>query len=469
MKEITLGLIVGNRGFFPDSLVSEGRKEMLSFLEKKGIKVVTLTPEDTNLGSVESFEDAQKCANLFKEHSDCIDGILVTLPNFGDEKGIANTIRLSGLEVPILIHAFPDSSNAMNLANRRDSFCGKISACNNLIQYDIPFSLTTYHTTGIDDNIFQNDIDWFIKTCKIIKGLHNARLGAIGARTGPFNTVRYSEKILESERISVETLDLSEVFGQINKLKDDDKKVLEKIKEIKEYCPAPGVPEQSFLRMGKFAYIIEKWVNENKLNAVALQCWTSIEEYFGIVPCAVMSMMSNSLIPNACEVDIMGALSMYILQLASDTPSAIADWNNNYNDDPDRVVLFHCGNFPKYIMKDMEIGYQKIISEFVGKENSYGACQGRINASPMTFLRLSTDDVNGIIRSYLVEGETTDDPLKTFGGYGVAKIDNLQFLMQYICENGFEHHVALTQSYVSRAVYEAIYKYLGWDVYYHRP
>ena len=241
MKEITLGLIVGNRGFFPDKLVEEGRKEILKFLEDKKIKVVTLTPEDTKLGSVETLNDAKKCAKLFKDHNDCIDGILVTLPNFGDEKGVANSIRWSGLDVPVLIHAFPDYANLMSVADRRDSFCGKISVCNNLNQYGIPFSITTSHTVELSDKSFHGDFESFIKTCNIIKGLRNVRLGAIGARTGAFNTVRYSEKILEIEGISVETLDLSDVFGQIGNLKDDDVKVQNKLKDIKDYCPAPGV------------------------------------------------------------------------------------------------------------------------------------------------------------------------------------------------------------------------------------
>jgi L-fucose isomerase-like protein len=467
MKETTIGLIVGNRGFFPDHLVADGRKNMLEFLNNKGIKVITLTPEDTKLGSVESIEDAQKCANLFKQHVDCIDGIIVTLPNFGDEKSIANSVRWSELEVPILIHAFPDSLGAMDLKNRRDSFCGKISACNNLNQYDIPFSLTTLHTVELSDKSFNDDFDWFVKTCNVIKGMKNVRIGAVGARTGAFNTVRFSEKILESEKISVETLDLSEVFGQISKLKDNDEKVLKKVKEIKEYCSSKSVPGSSILKMAKLAYVLDKWVNDNKLNALSLQCWTAMEEYFGIVPCGVMGMMSNSLIPNACEVDVLGALSMYVLQLATDTPSAIADWNNNYNGDPDRAVLFHCSNFPKYILKNFEIGYQDIISQTLGKNSSYGACSGRIKASPFTFLRLSTDDVNGIIRGYVGEGETTDDPLNTFGGYGVAKVSGLQNLMHYICSYGFEHHVAINLNSISYPVFEALSKYLGWDMYYH--
>ena len=230
---------------------------------------------------------------------------------------------------------------------------------------------------------------------------------------------------------------------------------------------SPAVTETGYLRMAKLAVILDRWVKENEIHALSLQCWTAMEEYYGIVPCTVMGMMSNALIPNACEVDVLGALSMYVLQLASDSPSAIADWNNNYGADPDRFVLFHCSNFPKSFLKNPEIRYGDIISGTVGVENSYGTTVGRIKSSDFTFLRLSTDDFNGMMRAYTGEGETTDDPLDSFGGYGVAKINNFQGLMHYICEQGFEHHVALNQNLVAEAVYEALDNYLGWDIYFH--
>ena len=135
MKTPVIGLIVGNRGFFPDHLCISGREVVLKVLESEGVQVIALEPEDTPHGSVESLSDARKCADLFKRHRDEIDGVLVTLPNFGDERAIANSLRWAELNVPVLIQAFPDESGAMTIADRRDSFCGKMSACNNLKQY----------------------------------------------------------------------------------------------------------------------------------------------------------------------------------------------------------------------------------------------------------------------------------------------------------------------------------------------
>ncbi|NLA57812.1 MAG: fucose isomerase [Firmicutes bacterium] len=468
MSHVTLGLIVGNRNFFPDSLCENGRTAVIKVMEQLGFKVVALSPEDTNLGTVETWEDSQKCAALFKEHRDEIDGILVTLPNFGDERGVANAIRLSGLRVPVLVHAFADDASKMDLAHRRDSFCGKVSVCNNLRQYGIPFSLTTKHTVAPEDPAFAEDLKWFAAVCRIVKTLRGARVGAIGTRPANFNTVRYSEKLLEASGISVEPIDLSEVFGRIDRLSDSDEAVQARLKDITGYVDTAGVPDVALLKMAKLAVVIDRWMKDHDLIGTTIQCWTSIEEFFGIAPCAVMSMMSNSLLPSACEVDVMGLLSMLALQAASERPSAIIDWNNNYGDDPNKLVAFHCSNFPKDMLESAKMAYQDIVGGTVGNENAYGTVQGRIKPGPFTFARLSTDDLTGTIRAYVGEGTFTDDQLTTFGGYGVAEIPGLQCLMKHICNNGFEHHVAITQSQVACALYEAFTKYLGWDVYYHK-
>ena len=463
----TLGLIVGNRGFFPSHLCETGRAEVLRVLSEEGIDVVALGPEDTTYGSVESLADAQKCADLFKAHREEIDGVLVTLPNFGDERAVANSLRLSGLDVPVLVHAFPDEVGKMTIADRRDSFCGKMSVCNNLSQYGIPYSLTDLHTVAPTSESFRRDLQRFAATCRIVRGLRGARIGVIGARPTNFNTVRFSEKLLEFSGISVETLDLSEVLGRIARLDDQDPRVQRKRDEVMAYVPTRGVPAGALLKMAKFGVVVDEWMSAHRLVATAIQCWTAMEEFFGVVPCTIMSMLSNSLMPSACETDAGGLIGMYAMQLASGKPSALVDWNNNYGDDPDKCVLFHCSNLPKDLFVEPGMDYQAIIAGTVGKENTYGTVVGRVKATPFTYCRIATDDLRGEITSYVGQGEITDDPISTFGGVAVAYIPDLQTLLQYICEMGFEHHVAINPSEVSAAVDEAFGKYMGWEVYNH--
>src|SRR5579872_5253754 len=382
-KKMTLGLIVGNRGFFPDHLAKSGRQEVLAVLHAAGIEVVALSPEESKYGAVETREESKRCADLFKRNRERIDGVLVTLPNFGEERAIADTLRLAELQVPVLIQATPDDPSKMTIAHRRDSFCGKMSACNNLRQYGIPYSLTTSHTVAPDSDEFKKDLAWFAAVCRIVRGLKNLRIGSIGARPTAFNTVRYSEKILESNGISVETLDLSEVIGRIQRMKDTDDAAQAKLQSIEKYVSTNDVPKAALLKMAKLGTVIDQWMKQTHVTISAIQCWTSIEENLGVVPCTVMSMMSDDLMSSACEVDICGVLAMHALQLASTSASALLDWNNNYGSDPDKAVCFHCSNLPKHFFADVKMDFQAIIAGTVGKENTFGTCVGLVKPGKM--------------------------------------------------------------------------------------
>ena len=465
-RTMTFGVVVGNRGFFPGHLAKSGREEIIAVLEAAGVRAIVLGPEDSVHGAVETYAEAERCAELFKKHAEEIDGIIVTLPNFGEERGIVDAIRLSGLKVPVLVQATPDRSDDMTIAMRRDSFCGKMSCCNNMMQYGIHYSLTTLHTESPSSAEFKADLEWFSAVCRIVKGLKNLRIGAIGARPTAFNTVRYSERIFETNGITIETLDLSEVFGRINKMKDTDDAAQAKLAAIKSYVSTSGIPDDALLKMSKLGAVIDGWMKQTHVTISAVQCWTSMEEFFGVVPCTIMSMMSNNLIPSACEVP--GTLSMYMLALASGTPSALLDWNNNYGNHPNKCVCFHCSNLPKHFFaKAPTMDYQAIIAGTVGKENTFGTCVGRVKAGAMSYARYSTDDRRGIVRGYTGPGKFTDDPLETFGGAGVAEIPQLQKLLKFICREGFEHHVAANFSNISKAVHEAATQYLGWESFIH--
>jgi len=416
---------------------------------------------------VETWTHAKICGEFFKKNAERIDGILVSLPNFGDEKGVADTVKLSGLNVPILVQAYPDDLNQLTVERRRDGFCGKISVCNDLRQYGYAYSLTDLHTVHPLTESFKADLAKFVGVCRVVKGLKNARFGAIGARPGNFNTMRFSEKILQSFGMSVVTVDFSEMFGNAGRLSDSDARVKAKLDAIRGYAKSDSVPSEAMVRMSKLGIVIDDWMKEYDLTASAIQCWTSLQQNYHINVCTLMSMMSEQLMPSACEVDITGVASMYALQLASGSPSALVDWNNNYGGDPDKCVLFHCGNWAKSFLPDIEIKTAEILATTLGTENTYGAVAGRTPAGPMTYARISTDDNKGVIRTYMGEGEFTDDTLDTFGARAVINTPGLQKLMRYICKNGFEHHCAMNASHSASILADAFETYFGWEVYHH--
>ena len=460
---------MGTRGFFPVELCKDGREAILKVLREEGHNAVMLSPDDSPYGSVETYEQSKKCAELFKKHAAEIDGILVTLPNFGEERGVADAIRLANLNVPVLIQATPDDPKQLDLAHRRDSFCGKMSSCNNLMQYGVKYSLTTLHTVDPLSASFRQDLKKFAGVCRVVNGLRKARFGQIGARPAAFITVRYSEKLLERAGIAVESVDLSDIFGQIGKLSDNDPTVAAKLADIKGYIKTVGISSEGLLKMAKLGVALDKFIADHELVGTAVQCWTAMEEFFGVVPCAVMSMLSNSLKPSACETDITGLIGMYAMALASGQPSALLDWNNNFGDDPNKGIVFHCSNLPQvFFGGEAAMDYQAIIAGTVGKENTYGTVTGQMKPGKMTYCRVATDDYSGKIKAYFGECDITNDNVNSFGGYGVVQIPNMQGLLQHICRNGFEHHVALNPSQVADVLNEAFTTYLGWDVYYHK-
>ncbi len=466
----SLGVIFGNRDFFPDKLVAEARTDLVKLFAELGLKAIMLDPAETKLGGVETHTDARKCAELFRRHRDEIGGVLIVLPNFGDEKGVADTLKLADLKVPILVQAYPHDLDRLDVVRSRDPFCGNISVCNNLRQSGIKYTLTSKHVVHPFEASFRADLDQLLGVCRVVRGLRSVRLGAIGARPGAFNTVRYSEKILERAGISVTTIDLSEVLGSAAKLGEKDARLTGKIDEIRAYANASAVPAAKLVQMARLGVVLDDFVAANHLDATAIQCWTSLQANHGCNVCTSMSMMSEKFLPSACEVDVTGVLTMYAMQLASGTPSALVDWNNNYGAADDKCVLFHCGNWAKSFLPDIKISTAPILGSTLGVDNTWGALDGRTPASPLTFGRFTTDDTNGVIRAYVGEGMLTNDELTTFGNRAVAQVPGLQSLLRYVCREGFEHHVVMNASRTAAILAEACETYLGWECHYHnRP
>ena len=464
----SFGVIIATRNIFNFELAVSARKSVLEKLDKMGFGTVIIPSDVTPTGNVEGYEDAVKCAKYFKEHADQIDGIVVVLANFGDELGVVNTIQMAGLNVPVLIQACDDDNDKVDVYHRRDAFCGKLSVCNNLYQYGIKFTDTTYHTYSLDSEEFTMDLLKFAAICRVVKGMRGLRVGAIGTRPIGFQTMRASEKILQKAGITVVPVDMSEILAAAEKMDESSAAVKQKVNAIQEYGTCRILNEKQLPRQARFGLAVEEWIEENDIDISALQCWESIEKNYGCAACVTMSMMGEKLMPSACEVDIAGTIGMYALALASQRPSALLDWNNNYAEDRDKVVCTHCSNYPKsFFENEIEIGSLDILGTVLGHEDTFGAVKGKVAPGDMTYFRISTDDPKGIIKSYLGEGVITDDPYDMDGGIAICKIPRLQDLMKYMCKNGFEHHVGMVRGHVAGILEEAIGNYLGWEIYHH--
>ena len=468
--KMCFGVIIGTRAYFNSELARDVRKQLLKTLDEQGYEYVIL-PEDatpTGSSSIETREDGLQCAELFRQHRDEIDGIIVSLPNFGFEIGIINAINVADLNVPVMVQACDDENDKVDLDSRRDAFCGKISVCNNLYQYGIPFTDTTLHTYSIYSDLLVKDINKFAAICRVVNGLRHLRIGQIGTRPSGFQTVRASEKLLQRSGITVIPVDLSEILSAAEKVADDDPELVKKLADIRCYAAVPKEYADKLVIQAKFGVAVERWIAANQVSAVAIQCWDSLEQNYGCAACVTMSMLGDKLLPAACETDIAGAVSMYALTQATKLSSALLDWNNNFAEDRNKCVCTHCGNFPKsFVQNDLKLGPLGVLGRTLGKVHTFGAVYGKVTAGDFTFFRISTDDSRGLIKAYLGKGEITNDPYGMDGCIAVTKVNNLQKLMKHICKNGFEHHVAMVRTDAVEILEEAIGNYLGWELYVH--
>jgi L-fucose isomerase-like protein len=466
---VTFGLVVGTRAFFNPKLAADGRADLVSMLERRGYACVLPDAKATPNGAIESRTDAARCASVFQAHRGKIDGIIVSLPNFGDELGVVQTLEQAKLKVPVLVHAFDDDVDKVDISHRRDAFCGKVSVCNNLKQYGIQWTDTAEHTCGVDSAEFAADLDRFAAICRIVRGIRGSRIGQIGTRPGAFQTVRFSEKLLQKSGITVVPVDLSEIMAAAGRIRESSKEVQLKLARIREYGRIPSrIPAEHILRQAKLSVGIDRWMKENDCSASAIQCWESIQKNYGCATCLSMSLMGEDGRPSACEADVTGAVSMLALRLASGNAAGFLDWNNNYGTDRSMCVNTHCSNFPRsFIGGDVEISELDVLGATLGRENCFGAIKGKVKAGPMTFFRMDTDDELGSCHAYVGEGAFTDDPFPMDGGIAVCKIVQLRMMLRHITSEGYAHHVAMVRGECAAALHEATAKYLGWDVYWH--
>jgi L-fucose isomerase-like protein len=456
-------LYFGNRGMFPASLIGSARAEMEAAVKRAGYDTLVLDAAATRHGAVETPAEGRVYADFLAQHKGEYSGVIVCLPNFGDENGAVVALRDAG--VPMLIQAYPDDLDKMAPELRRDSFCGKFSIMDVFCQNEIPFTALKPHTVHPSSPQFADNLKHFAAVCRVVAGMRRMNVGAIGARTTLFKTVRIDELALQRHGITMETFDLSDVFARVRSLDAACDAYKCKANDLQSYTDFSRTPAAAFDNIVRLGVVLDQMIDEAKLDAIAVRCWIEIQQQLGISPCVLLSEMNNRGRIASCEVDVANALAMYALSLATGDVSSCLDWNNNYADDENKCILFHCGPVPQSMMtaKGLVTGHS-ILETSVGKGCTYGCNVGRIKPMPFTFSSMTT--VDGYLSFYAGEGRFTADPIADdfFGCAGVAEIPDLQDVLLYIGKNGHRHHVSVSPGNVSLALAEALGDYLGYAV-----
>jgi L-fucose isomerase-like protein len=463
MNKTTFALFFGNRGFFPASLIASAREEMKRELNALGHAVLMLDTEATRYGAVETPQEGEVYASFLRSNRGKFGGVIVCLPNFGDETGAVAALQEAG--VPIWIQAYPDEYDKMGPALRRDSFCGKISIMDVFRQYGVKFTALKPHTVKPGSQPFKANVDEFDRICRVVGGVKGMVVGAIGARTTPFKTVRIDEVALQRHGVTVETFDLSDIFLRMKAVKPKESAYVDKAKVLRDYSSWEGVPDRAFDNLVRLGVTLDKLAEEARLDAMAIRCWTEMQLQMGISPCVAMGLLNETGLAAACEVDLGNAVAMRALHLASYQPVGLLDWNNNYGDEDDKCILFHCGPLPASLMEGKgRVTDHSVLMSAVGEGNGFGCNVGRIKPMDFTFGSLMTDE--GKVKIYLGEGSFTRDPVPDnfFGVAGVAQVHNLQDVLLYIGYGGHRHHVSITPGRVQAPLHQALAHYLDFEV-----
>ncbi|MDU3244043.1 MAG: hypothetical protein E7B11_26190 [Clostridiales bacterium] len=461
MKQMTFALYFANRGFFPETLIAGARKEMAEAVTNAGYQYLIPEEEMTRYGAVETRAEGKRYAAWLKSHEGEYDGVIMCLPNFGDENGGVAAVQDAG--VPVLLHAYPDEIGKMDFEHRRDSYCGKFSFADVFHQYGIPFTMLEPHVVHPLSETFADNLRDFAGICRVVNGMKRFSVGAFGARTSKFKTVRYDEITLQKYGITVETFDLSELINKVQNMEDSDSRVLRKVKRLVDYTDFSCVPADKTNVLAKVSVVIDEYIAAYDLDCITLRCWDEMHEILGIAPCVLLSELNDRGIVASCEIDLCSAINMYAMQLASGKPTTVLDWNNNYTEDPNKVILFHCGPVAQTLMTEKGTVTDHKMFAKGNPGCGWGSNEGRIKAFPMTYSNCKTED--GKLTVYAGEGKFTEDPIEEgyFGCGGVAVIDSLQPKLIQLGQNGFRHHTAVGMGHLKKVLKEAFTYYLGYD------
>ncbi len=455
-------LYFGNRGFMPAELIEGARDDMVKAVTDAGYEYIIMDKDATRYGAVETRDEGRTYAAWLKSHEGEYDGVILCMPIFVDENGAIAALQDAG--VPILMQAYPDEIGKMDFQHRRDAYCGKFSVTDVFEQYKVPYTVMTPHVVHPLTKEFAQNLHDFAGICRVVNGMKRFTIGCIGARTTAFKTVRFDELTMQRHGINVECFDLSELFEFVRAKADDDEKVLAKKATLENYTDFSNVPEDKKIMLSKISVVIDEYIDTYHLDAIALRCWNEMETYLRVCPCVLLSELNDRGITASCEIDMCSAITMRALSLATEGPAACLDWNNNYGDDPDKVILFHCGSTAQKLMAGKGTVTSHKMFDKGDPGSGWGTNEGRIAAFPMTFSNCKTED--GKITIYFSEGEFTGEDIEKefFGCGGVAKIDGLQKKLIKLARGGFKHHTTVANGHVKLILEEAFKYYLGYDV-----
>jgi len=445
-NKIKIGLVPIRRFIFSIEDAIKYKKliqEKLHLLEVEFVDIDDINEE----GLLFDEKDVEKVIQKLKAGK--VNALFFPHCNFGTEFLVCEVAK--ELKVPILLWGPRDESPLADGSRLRDTQCGLFATGKVLRRFKLPF--TYIPNCNVEDEAFERGLKNFIAAANVVKEFNHMRILQISTRPIEFWTMMCNEgELLENFGIQLRPITMSEFTGRILKLEaDKDPRVEETVQYMKdnmEIC----VPEKDVFRLAALKVAMKEFVSEQGCSAVAIQCWSSLQEVLHVMPCVANALMTDEGIPVACETDIHGAITAVMAQAAAmgSTPSFFADWSVRHPSNDNGELLQHCGPWPITLAKAGTKA--KLGRPFAFPEHCPGAVLSEIKGGDISLLRFDGD--NGKYSILLGKAKGIEGPYTT-GTYLWVEVKNWTKLEDKLVTGPYVHHCVGIHADILPIIYEA--------------
>jgi len=462
LPEVKLGIVAVSRDCFPISLSNERKNNVVSAFGE-GIYNCSVV--------VENEKDAMQALEEIKNVG--VNALVVYLGNFGPEA--PETMLAQKFGGPVMFVAAAEESKNSLGDGRGDAYCGMLNASYNLKLRGIKAYIPEY-PVGTAEEVAKMIKDFEKIACAVI-GIKKLKIFSFGPRPRDFFACNAPIKGLYDIGVEIEENSELDLFEAYNAHKGDSR-IPALVKEMEEELGDGNCYPGILPRLAQYEITLLDWyeshLGASEFGVFANKCWPAFQTQFGFVPCYVNGRLAARGIPVACETDIFGSLTEFIISCVSKQPALLLDINNTVPADlakevknysiTDMFMGFHCGNGSSCLMKKPKMQYQLIMKRSLEPDSepdiTRGTLEGQVIPGDITLFRLQSS-ADTSLKAYIAEGEVLDLPPHTFGTTGVFAVKEMgRFYRHVLIEKNYPHHAGVAQGKVGKYLFEVL-KLLG--------
>ncbi|NPV53936.1 MAG: L-fucose/L-arabinose isomerase family protein [Firmicutes bacterium] len=446
--KIKLGYAPTRRNIFSKEDAAKYKRLTEEKLKGWGIELITIDWLNEE-GLLYDAADAPKIAQRFKEEN--VDAVFSPHCNFGTEDAVAKLAKIMGK--PFLLWGPRDEAPLPDGMRLRDTQCGLFATSKILRRLRVPFTYIV--NSRLNDPVFERGVKNFLAASAVVKAFRNLRIGQISTRPAAFWTVMVNEgELLERFGIEIVPISLVEIVNSVNsRIAKNDTNLKTTVEEFKGKVEFHNIDDEIIKRIAALKLTMEEWATGEGCSAIAIQCWSALQDALGIMPCFANAELTDAGLPVVCETDIHGAVSAIMAQAArmGETPIFFADLTIRHPDNDNAELIWHCGPFP-LSLKAENSPHARVDRNYTQENGCPGVCEWQIRGGDITITRFDGD--GGQYSLLMGHGRGVDGPM-TRGTYVWVEVNDWPKWEEKFIKGPYIHHVACVHGNVAPVLYEA--------------